>query len=188
MGNDVISNALQQISKSPFVRRINMAKLHHQFSQPTFTIYNGMTDPMEHISHFNKKMEVHANNEALMCKVFPFSLGPIAMRWFDTLEEGSVWFFKELTRAFGARFITCSRVPKPLNFLLPMAMREGETLKTYSDRYWETYNEIDGKFEDMVMRTFRVGLLAEHELRKSALKIKKKNIKKSSELNKKILK
>ena len=49
--------------------------------------------------------------------------------------------------AFGARFVTCSRVPKPLDSLLYMAMREGETLKTYSDRYWETYNEIDGEFE-----------------------------------------
>ena len=49
--------------------------------------------------------------------------------------------------AFGARFVTCSRVPKPLDSLLYMAMREGETLKTYSDRYWETYNELDGDFE-----------------------------------------
>ena len=46
-------------------------------------------------------------------------------------------------------------------------MSEGETLKTYSDRYWETYNEIDGNFKDVAMRTFKVGLLTEHELRKS---------------------
>ena len=51
--NDAMSKALQQISKSPFVRRINKAKLPHRFSQPTFTIYNGRIDPMEHVSHFN---------------------------------------------------------------------------------------------------------------------------------------
>ena len=112
-------------------------------------------------------MVVHANNEALMCKVFPSSLGPVAMLWFDALEEGSVGSFKELTRAFGARFITCSKVPKLVDFLLSMAMSEGETLKTYSDRYWETYNEIDGNFKDVAMRTFKVGLPTEHELRKS---------------------
>ena len=50
-----------------------------------------------------------------------------------------------------------------------MAMREGETLKTYSDRYWETYNEIDGNFEDVAVRTFKVRLPAEHELRKSLM-------------------
>ena len=75
--------------------------------------------------------------------------------------------FEELTRAFEARFITCSRVPKPVDSLLSMAMREGETLKTYSDRYWETYNEIDGNLENVVVRTFKVRLLIEHELRKS---------------------
>ena len=75
--------------------------------------------------------------------------------------------FKELTRAFGARFITCSRVPKPVDSLLSMAMREEQTLMTYSDIYWETYNEINGDFKDVGMRTFKVGLPAEHKLRKS---------------------
>ena len=46
-------------------------------------------------------------------------------------------------------------------------MREGETLKMYSDRYWEMYNEIDGDFEDVAISTFRVGLLTEYSLRKS---------------------
>ena len=162
-----MSKALRQISKSPFVRRINKARLPHRFSQPTFTIYNGRTDPVEHVSHFNQKMAVHAGNEALMCKVFPSSLGPVAMRWFDALGEGSIGSFQELTRAFGTRFITCSRTPRPLDALLSMAMREGETLKTYADRYWKMYNEVDSDFEDVAVRTFKVGLPTDHDLRKS---------------------
>ena len=89
------------------------------------------------------------------------------MRWFNGLEEGSIGSFEELNRAFGARFMTCSMVSKPLDSLLSMVMREGETLKTYSDRYWETFNEVDGDFEDMAIRTLNVGLLMEHDLRKS---------------------
>ena len=57
------------------------------------------------------------------------------MQWFDTLEEGSIGSFEELTRAFGARFVTCNKVPKPLYSLLSMAMKEGETFKTYLDIY-----------------------------------------------------
>ena len=68
------------------------------------------------------------------------------------LEEGSISSFLELTRAFGARFVTCSRVPRPLDSLLSMAMQEGETLKTYLDRYWEMFNEIDGNFDDIAVR------------------------------------
>ena len=95
-----------------------------------FTMYNGRTDSVKHVSHFNQRMAVHSRNEALLCKVFPSSLGPVEMRWFDGLDEGSIDSFQELTKAFGARFVTCSRVPRPLNSLLSMIMREGETLRT----------------------------------------------------------
>ena len=91
----------------------------------------------------------------------------MVMRWFDGLGAGSIDSFKELTRAFGSHFITCSRVPRPLDFLLSLTMREGETLKTYSNKYWEMFNEIDGDFDDVAIRTFKVGLPAEHGLRKS---------------------
>ena len=90
-----------------------------------------------------------------MCKVFPSSLGPVAIRWFDGLRTDSIDSFKELTRAFGSRFITCTKVPRPLDSLLSLSIQEGETLKTYSDRYWETYNEIDGDFDDVAISTFR---------------------------------
>ena len=132
-----------------------------------FTIYNGRTDLVEHVSHFTQRMAFHSSNEALMCKVFSSSLRLVVVRWFNGLEEGSVRSFEELTRVFGVRFMTCSRVPKPLDSLLSMAMREGETLKTYSDRYWETFNEINEYFEDVVIRNFKVGLPMEHDLRKS---------------------
>ena len=75
--------------------------------------------------------------------------------------------FKEPTQVFGSRFITCSRVPRPLNSLLSMAMRERKTLKTYSNRYREMFNEIYGDFDDVAIKTFKVSLLTEHDLRKS---------------------
>ena len=105
-----------------------------------------------------------------MCKVFPSSLGPVAIRWFDGLGVASIDSFKELSHAFGSRFITCNRVSRPLDSLLSMSMRERETLKKYSDRYWEMFNEIDGDFDDVAIRTFKIGLLAEHDLRKSLTK------------------
>ena len=46
-------------------------------------------------------------------------------------------------------------------------MRDGETLKTYSCRYWEMYNEMDGNFDDVAINTFKSNLPAEHGLRKS---------------------
>ena len=46
-------------------------------------------------------------------------------------------------------------------------MSDGETLKAYSGRYWEMYNEMDGKFDDVAINTLKNSLLAKHGLRKS---------------------
>ena len=124
-------------------------------------------DAVEHVSQFNQMMAVHSKNEALMCKEFPSSLGPMAMRWFDGLRPNSINSFKQLTQAFGSRFITSSRVPRPLDSLLSLSMREEETLKAYSDRYWEMYNEIGGDYDNIAISTFKSGLLTKHGLRKS---------------------
>ena len=111
LGNDAMNRALNQISRSPFTRRIEGGRLPRRFTQPTFTMYNGRTDLVEHVSYFNQRMVVHSKNEALMCKVFPSSVGLVAMRWFDGLGASSIDSFEELTQAFGFHFITCSRVP-----------------------------------------------------------------------------
>ena len=49
-GTNVMKKALSQISKSSFTRGIEKAKLPRHFHQPTFTMYNGRTDPVEHVS------------------------------------------------------------------------------------------------------------------------------------------
>ena len=89
------------------------------------------------------------------------------MRWFDGLKANSISSFKKLTQSFCSRFITCSKVPQPLDSLLSMSMREGESVKAYSKRYWEMFNEIDSDFDEVAVKTFEVGLPSEHGLRKS---------------------
>ena len=167
LGNDAISKALNQIFKSHFTRWIEGGRLPQRLTQLTFTMYNGRTDHVEHVSHFNQRMVVHSKSEPLMCKVFPLSLGLVAMRWFDGLRAGSIDSLKELTQVFGSRFITCNRVPRPLASLLSLSMREEETLQIYSNRYWEMFNEIDDEFDDVAISTFKFSLPAEHGLRKS---------------------
>ena len=93
------------------------------------------TDPVEHVSQFKQKMAVHSQDEALLCRVFPSSLGSMLIRWFDGLRTNSISSFKKLTKLFCSKFITCSRVPQPLDSLLSMIMREGESMKAYAKRY-----------------------------------------------------
>ncbi|XP_065619326.1 uncharacterized protein LOC136063214 [Quercus suber] len=138
VGNDAISKALNQISRSPFTQRIEEARLPRCFNQPTFTIYNGKTNPVEHVSHFNQRMAVYSRDEALVCKVFPSNLGPVAIR-----------------------------VARPLSSLLSLSLREGETLKAYSDRYCEMFNDMEDNFDAVALDTFKLGLPTDHSLRTS---------------------
>ena len=66
--------------------------------------------------------------------------------------------------------MTCSRVPQPVDALLSMKMRAGETLRSYASRYWELYNEIGGNNERVAASTFRIGLPKNFELRESLTK------------------
>ena len=109
-------------------------------------------------------MSLHTHNDMLICKVFPSSLGPTALRWFNGLRKGSIHSFAELTQEVGVWFVTCSRVPQPVDALLSMKMRVGETLRSYASRYWELYNEIGGGNEKIVANTFRMGLFKNLEL------------------------
>ena len=162
-----MKKALSQISKSPFTQGIEKAKLPRRFHQPTFTMYNERTDPVEHVSQFKQKMDVHSQDETLLCRVFPSSLGLMSMRWFDGLRTNSIGSFKKFTQSFCSQFITCNRVPQPLDSLLSMTIRERESVKAYAEMYWETFNEINGDFDEVAIRTFKVGLPSEHGLRKS---------------------
>ena len=100
VGINVMKKALSQISESPFTQEIEKAKLPKHFHQPTFTMYNGRTDPVEHVSQFKQKMAVHSQDEALFCRVFPSSLGPMPMRWFDGLRTNPSVLSRSLPNHF----------------------------------------------------------------------------------------
>ena len=115
-------------------------------------------------------MALHNGNDVLMCRIFPSSLGDVTLRWFDRLEHESIHSWMELSEAFTTRFITNTRKPKEVDSLMALAMRSGENLKSYSARYWETYNEIDRCEEDIAITQFRFGLPLGSKLRQSLTK------------------
>ncbi|XP_050264095.1 uncharacterized protein LOC126708346 [Quercus robur] len=167
---DAMSRALRKAARSPFSSEIERAEMPDRFACPPFNCYDGKTDSVEHVSHYIQMMSLHTHNDALMCKAFPSSLGPTALRWFNGLQKGSIRNFSELIQEFGVWFVPCSRVPQPVDALLSMKMRAGETLRSYASQYWELYNEIGGDNERVAASTFRMGLLEDSGLRESLTK------------------
>ena len=79
-----------------------------RFTQPPFNSYDGKTNLVEHVSHYIQIMSLHTHNDALMFKVFPSSLGPTTLRWFNGLRKCSIHSFSKLIQEFGVQFMTCS--------------------------------------------------------------------------------
>lgn len=83
-------------------------------------------------------------DDAMMCRMFPASLGDAALRWFTRLLAGQIDNFWELVEQFRAKFITNIKVVKGLEALRNLKKMKGENLCEYSSRYWETYQETKG--------------------------------------------
>ena len=66
------------------------------FVIPPFAMYDGSSDPYDHMLHFNQAMILNAGNDRLLCKVFPASLKGPALAWFHKLPRGSLNLFGEL--------------------------------------------------------------------------------------------
>ncbi|XP_075640307.1 uncharacterized protein LOC142612060 [Castanea sativa] len=151
---DAMSRALRKAARSPFLGDIERAPMPGRFARPLFNSYDGKTDPVEHVNHYIQMMSLHTHNDALMCKIFPSSLGPTALRWFNGLRKGSIHNFAELIQEFGVRFMTCNRVPQSVDALLSMKWGQGKPFAAMKIRCWELYNEIGGGNEKIARVPF----------------------------------
>ncbi|XP_028101627.1 uncharacterized protein LOC114300949 [Camellia sinensis] len=152
----------------PFVQRIAKASLPKKFKASSFTLYDGKSDLMNHVRHYKQAMTLHADDEALMCRIFPSSLGPLAVRWYCKLEPSSNENFHQLQKSFRAQFITNETQPKQADSLWAMNIRPDETLRAYSARYWEGFNLVDDDCIDSIaIMAFKMGLHPDSPLRSS---------------------
>lgn len=125
---DAMSRALRRSARSPFSNKIKQALMPSRFTKPPFNSYDRKTDLVKHVSHYIQMMSLHNRNDALMCKVFPSSLGPTTLRWFNGLRKGLIRSFRQLIEEFEVWFMTCSWVPLLVDTLLFMKMGARETL------------------------------------------------------------
>ena len=70
-----------------------------------FAMYDGSSDPYDHMLHFNKAMILNTGNDRLLCKVFPASLKGPALAWFHKIPRGSLNSFDKLWAAFASQYL-----------------------------------------------------------------------------------
>ena len=97
----------ENMMSSPLGKHILSYEPSRGFVIPPFAIYDGSSDPYDHMLHFNQAMILNAGDDRLLCKVFLASLKGPALAWFHKLLLGSINSFSELWAAFVSQYL-CS--------------------------------------------------------------------------------
>ena len=98
-------------------------------------MYDGKSNPRSHVSHVRQMMALWNHMDALMCQVFPSSLGDLGLKWFNKLPIGSIENFHQLTESSIARFVINTKALKGVGSLLTMRKGKNEMICNYNKRY-----------------------------------------------------
>ncbi|PSS21414.1 Mediator of RNA polymerase II transcription subunit 13-like [Actinidia chinensis var. chinensis] len=118
--------------QTPFSREIEGMDPLEKFVPPRFTLYDGKSDPRSHVSHVRQMMALWNHMNALMCRVFPSSLGDLGLKWFDRLPPGSIESLYQLTESFVAQLIINTKAPKAVGSLLTLQKGRNESIRSYN--------------------------------------------------------
>ncbi|XP_016164103.1 uncharacterized protein LOC107606568 [Arachis ipaensis] len=146
---------------TPFHRSILEVRLPKHFDKPTDMRYDGTQDPQEHLTAFEARMNLEGVGEEVRCRAFPVTLAGPAIRWFNSLPQGSVAKFLDISHAFLAQFTTrIAKAKHPIN-LLGVTQRPREPTRKYLDRFNDECLEIDGLIDSVASLCLTNGLLNE---------------------------
>ncbi|XP_057740502.1 uncharacterized protein LOC130957672 [Arachis stenosperma] len=146
---------------TPFHRSILEVRLPRHFDKPIDMRYDGTQDPQEHLTAFEAQMNLEGVGDEVRCRAFLVTLAGPAIRWFNSLPQGSVAAFSDISRAFLAQFTTRITKAKHSINLLGVTQHAGETTKKYIDRFNDECLEIKGLTDSVASLCLTNGLLNE---------------------------
>ncbi|XP_039133266.1 uncharacterized protein LOC120270321 [Dioscorea cayenensis subsp. rotundata] len=131
-----------QRSKVPFVKEIMVKPLPKKFKMPQLTTYSGKGDPYDPMQNYEAVMLLHGWEDAIMCRVLPFTLTEHARIWFNNMKEGSISNFNQLRKELIDEFFINARRKKDASYLLTIKQEEKERMKDYVERFRAAILEV----------------------------------------------
>ncbi|OVA14896.1 hypothetical protein BVC80_8953g11 [Macleaya cordata] len=159
---------------SPFVDDIAPVEMPRKFSLPNMKLYDGTTDPDDHIAQYKQRMFTAAIprdlREACMCKGFGSSLMGPTLQWYTNLHNNSISSFAKLTDVFVEHFASSRKLEKHSEELYRIKQKRGEKLQDYVGRFNREKVSIPSCNIDTAITAFRKGLLSDSDLYKELTK------------------
>uniref|UniRef100_A0A2N9J4D3 Uncharacterized protein n=1 Tax=Fagus sylvatica TaxID=28930 RepID=A0A2N9J4D3_FAGSY len=145
-------------TESSFTKRVDEYPLPAKFKVPQLKTFDGLKDPLDYLDSFRTVMRLQGVSDEIMCRAFPTNLRGSTRIWFNQLETGSIDTFAQLSPAFIDNFIGGRRLARPANYLLNIRQREGESLRSYVQRFNKEAVQIDELNEYVALTAFNAGL------------------------------
>ncbi|GFZ00544.1 hypothetical protein Acr_14g0001790 [Actinidia rufa] len=137
-------DALVRQTDPPFTERVLRTRISSKFKLPTqLGIYEGKTDPMDHLDSYKSLMSLQGCSDEVMCEAFSATLKGPARSWFRKLSPGTVDSFGELSRLFVANFMSCRNRQKNASHLFTVHQKETESLKDFVKRFNQAVLDVE---------------------------------------------
>ncbi|GFZ06509.1 hypothetical protein Acr_18g0006790 [Actinidia rufa] len=159
MNAPVTVDTLIRQTEPPFTGRILRARISSKFKLPTqLGIYEGKTDPMDHLDSYKSLMLLQGCSDEVMCKAFSATLKGPARSWFRKLLPGTIDSFGDLSRFFVANFMSCRNRQKNASHLFTVHQKETKSLKDFVKRFNQAILEVEDPSEKVIIIVIMEGL------------------------------
>ncbi|GMN54056.1 hypothetical protein TIFTF001_023195 [Ficus carica] len=140
----------------PFTPEVMQVLLPDKFKMPQVPLYDGTTDPKDHLRRYNSHMSLYVVPGEIACRAFDSTLIGAAARWFRKLRPNTIGSWADLYKAFSSHFVGVNCLPEPKEKLVTMYQGSNETLKSWIKRYTAEVS----KTEDCTDKTALIGALS----------------------------
>ena len=135
----------------PFTNDIIATPLPNKWRGLTMNLYDGSTDPDEHLNIFRTQMTLYTIDRTVWCKVFPTSLREGPLGWFSDLPPNSITSFDALELKFTTQYATSRPHRTSSMSLFNVKQERGESLRTFMDRFSKVCMGIHNLNPDIAM-------------------------------------
>ncbi|GFY87000.1 hypothetical protein Acr_05g0006390 [Actinidia rufa] len=139
--------------------RVMRIRVSSRFKLPTqLGVYEGKTDPMDHLDSYKNLMSLQGYSDEAMCKAFSATLNGLARSWFRKLSPGTIDSFGDLSKLFVANFMSCRVRKKNASHLFIIHQKESEGLKDYIKQVNQVVLEVEDPSDKVVIMAMMEGL------------------------------
>ncbi|KAL0455732.1 UNVERIFIED_CONTAM: hypothetical protein Slati_0912400 [Sesamum latifolium] len=96
----------------PFTEFVMVDELPMNCRTPAITEYDGTTDPVEHLAHFENAALLHRYTDGIKCRVFVTTFARAVQQWFNQLPAGAIGSFQEFRSLFLHQFPSSRKLRK----------------------------------------------------------------------------